>query len=282
MCAQLRGFMSIGKSNSPPSLGLSILSWRGAASLEYALETYQKAGLFNLFDERVIILPDPDDAVIKTAKKHPLTLHKFENNLGIAGGMRAAAEALSTDYVLFLENDCPLIESYETAQEQLHLSLSVLDSQAAFMARLRSRRQPGELFNTLDKYRRYWNPGIMPKLRRKLRPHKANRLCGSAIYDGPNAHQRHPDYIRQYSHDHYIISPAVMPWTNQSILLRRQDFLDIICPFVESQPLTRAINGFHNIEIELNRSRFWTQSNYNIFCPPGIFTHKRLGDRGYV
>jgi len=282
MCAQPRGFMSTGKSNSPPSLGLSILSWRGAASLEYALETYQKAGLFSLFDERVIILPDPDEPVIKTAKKHPLTLHKFKNNLGIAGGMRAAAEALSTDYVLFLENDCPLIETYETAKEQLRLSLDALETKAAFMARLRSRRDPGELFNTLDKYRRYWSPGIAPKLRRTLRPHKANRLCGSAIYNGPNAHKKHPDYIRQYSHDHYIISPAAMPWTNQSILLRRQDFLNVICPYVESQPLTRSINGFHNVEIELNRSQFWTHSNYNIFCPPGLFTHKRLGDRGYV
>jgi len=282
MCAQRRGFMNTGKSNPPPSLGMSILSWRGAASLEYALKTYQKEKLFSLFDERVIILPDPDDAVIMTAEKYPLKRHVFKNNLGIAGGMRAAAEALSTDYILFLENDCPLIESYETAKQQLSLSLDVLETKAAFMARLRSRSEPGELFNTLDKYRRYWQPGLAPKLRRMLRPHKAKRLCGSAIYDGPNAHQKHPEYIQQYSPDHYIISPAAMPWTNQSILLRRQDFLDIIYPYVDAQPLSRAINGFHNIEIELNRSRFWTQSNYNIFCPPGLFTHKRLGDRGYV
>ena len=264
-----------------PSIGMGILSWRGAASLTHALDSYEQAGLFDLFDERVIILPEPDEAVRKVAQNAPLKAVEFSQNLGIAGGMRAVAEALTTDYVLFLENDCPLIEPLSAAKAQIELSIKALSSGAAFMTRLRSRRLPGDLFTTLPKYNRYWDDSFSAKIRRILRPYKAKRLCGTAVYVAPKPHLRHPDFIQEYAPDCYIISPRAMPWTNQSILMRRRDFLDIILPFVEAQPLTRTINGFHNIEIELNGSQFWTQSNFKILCPPGLFTHQRLGDRGY-
>ena len=264
-----------------PTLGMGILSWRGGASLEYALSTYESAGLFDLFDERAIILPDPNEAVRSVAARHPLQAHEFPQNLGIAGGMQAVAEALTTDYVLFLENDCPLIEAIDDAKAQLEISLQALEDGVCFISRLRSRRDPGDLFTTLPKYRRYWDDGFKAKLRRTLRPNKAQRLCGTAVYAELNPHKRHPKFIKKYSDNSYIVSPQVIPWTNQSILMRRRDFLDIILPFVEAQPLTRTINGFHNIEIELNGSKFWTQSNFKILSPPGLFTHQRLGDRGY-
>ena len=265
-----------------PTLGMGILSWRGTASLEYALSTYENAGLFDLFDERVIILPDPDEAVISVAARHPLQAHEFPKNLGIAGGMQAVAEALTTDYILFLENDCPLIESLSDAKAQLDLSLQALEAGVCFMARLRSRLNPGELFTTLPKYERYWGDGLAPKIRRALRPAKASRLSGTAVYSIPNPHERHANFIKKYSADTYIVSPKVMPWTNQSVLMKRRDFLDVILPYVLSQPLSRAVNGFHNVEIELNRSSFWTDSNFNTLCPKGLFTHKRFGDRGYT
>ena len=273
-------------SSKKPTIGMGVLSWRGADSLDYALSTYAKAGLFELFDQHIIILPEPDDAVRSVAQKHPLKTREFKQNLGIAGGMRAVAEALTTDYVLFLENDCPLIEPITTAQAQIKLSVDALASGHAFMARLRSRREPGELFSTLGKYKRYWDNGFDAKLRRLARPAKAKRLCGSAVYAIEHPDQRHPNFISAYKPSMkmstYIVSPKVMPWTNQSILMKRQDFLDVILPYVEAQPLKRGINGFHNVEIELNRSKFWTQSNFKILCPKGIFTHKRFNDRGYV
>ena len=263
------------------TVGMGILSWRGAASLEHALSTYDKAGLYELFDERAIILPEPDEAVKSAASAHPLNVREFPQNLGIAGGMQAVAESLSTDYILFLENDCPLIEPIDEVKAQLALSLKALEANDCRMVRLRSRTNPGELFNALPKYKRYWDNNISAKLRRTLRPSKARRLCGTAVYDGLNPHERHPNFIKKYSANSYIVSPRVMPWTNQSILMKRRDFLDVILPYVNAQPLTRAINGFHNVEIELNRSTFWTESNFNILCPKGLFTHKRLNDRGY-
>ena len=267
--------------HTAPTIGMSILSWRGTASLENALASYTRAKLFNLFDERVIILPNPDDAVRKIAKKYPLKPVEFSQNLGIAGGLKAAAEALKTDYILLLENDCPLIESIAAAKAQIKLSIQALSAGDAFVSRLRSRREPGDLFSSAVKYHRYWNNTLSAKIRCNLRPFKSTRLCGRAVYTVDHPHQRHPNYIRKHSPDTYIVSPKAIQWTNQSILMRRRDFLDRIIPYVQTQPLKRTINGFHNIEIELNRSRFWTQSNFNVLCPPGLFTHKRLEDRGY-
>ncbi|MEP6343565.1 MAG: hypothetical protein ABJ275_09635 [Maricaulaceae bacterium] len=264
-----------------PTIGMGILSWRGAASLEHALSTYESAGLFDLFDERVIILPEPDGAVKSIAAHHPLQAHEFPKNLGIAGGMQAVAEALTTDYVLFLENDCPLIASLSDAKAQLELSLQALEAGVCFIARLRSRLNPGELFTTLPKYERYWGDGLTPKMRRALRPAKASRLSGTAVYSVSHPHERHPDVIKKYSENSYIVSPKAMPWTNQSILMKRRDFLDVILPYVLAQPLSRAVNGFHNVEIELNRTSFWVNSNFGTLCPKGLFTHKRFGDRGY-
>jgi len=265
-----------------PTIGMGVLSWRGAASLNHALSSYEAADLYSLFDERVIILPEPDNLVRKVAEKHPLKITEFTQNLGISGGMRAVAEALTTDYILFLENDCPLIETRAEAQMQIDLSLTALSTGKAFMSRLRSRRAPGELFNTLAKYQRYWGRTLTSKTLRTLRPQKATRLCGTAVYSLSNPHEVHPKFITKHAEDVYMISSKVMPWTNQSILIKRSDFLDVILPYVEAQPLKRAINGFHNVEIELNRSKFWTQSGFKILCPKGVFTHKRLGDRGYV
>jgi len=269
-----------------PTLGMGILSWRGSHSLDNALHSYAKEDLFSLFDRRAIILPDPDGEIITLAKKHPLELHTFPKNIGIAGGMKAIAENLPTDYILFLENDCPLIENFAEAKRQITLALDVLQKKQAFMARLRSRRLPGEHFTTLDKYKRYWGAGVLPKYRRSLRPAKAKRLSGTAIYVDNDEAQKHPEDIQLHSqHDNgsnYLVGSNIMPWTNQSILIRREAFLDRIIPYVKSQPLRRTINGFHNIEIELNRSDFWVQSNHKIFCPPGLFTHKRLEYRGYA
>ncbi len=290
MSGQRLGLQSIGSeaavSKVRPTIGMGILSWRGAKSLDYALKSYAYEALFSYFDACAIILPEPDTAVKQAASQHPLDIYELTQNIGIAGGMKTIAQKLTTDYVLFLENDCPLIESADEARRQIDMALNVLDTDVAIMARLRSRRLPGEHFTTLEKYRRYWQNGTLPKLRRMLRPAKAKRLSGTAIYASQAPAEKHPQSIQIYTGDpsgtSYLVNSNVMPWTNQSILIKREIFLEVILPYVESCPLRRPVNGFHNIEIALNQSDFWVKSGYKIFCPKGLFTHKRLEYRGYA
>ncbi len=265
------------------TIGLGILSWRGHRSLDMAMASYQKADFFSLFDEAMIFLPDPDDNVQKVAAKYPLRMETSPDNLGILVGMEEIAKRLETEYIFFTENDCPLLEPRTEAQRQIATALEILETGHACMARMRHIKHYGETFNIIDKYYRYFpEPDtIAAKFRRMLRPEKARRLSGAAIYGTTKPAQKFPKDIKATQGGFYLVSTAVMPWTNQSILIRRDFFLDTIIPYCKSVPLGRNINGFRSIEIELNRSKFWIGSGWNIACGPGLLTHQRAGDRGY-
>ena len=72
-----------------------------------------------------------------------------------------------------------------------------------------------------------------------------------------------------------------MPWTNQSILVNRDFFLNKIIPLARSVKTNRHANNLPNLEIELNKTPKWRESGWKIACGPGLFTHERVGDRGY-
>lgn len=265
------------------SLGLGILSWRGHASLTASLKTYADSNFFGLFDECMIFLPDPDDKVMKAAQQHPLRVETSPNNAGILVGMEEIANRLTTDYVFFTENDCPLVTNRTDAKTQIQTALELLSQDKACMARMRSVKNFGETFTIYDKYLRYFprQDTFSAKLNRLFRPDKAKRLCGAAIYVEDQPSQKFPKYITKAGNDFYLVDTQVMPWTNQSILIKRSFFLDTIVPYCKSIPLKRNINGFRSIEIELNRSKFWTQSGWKIACGAGLLTHQRVNDRGY-
>ena len=264
-------------------VGLGILSWRGHRSLKQALDTYREADFFSLFDQSMIFLPDPDNEVISVAHEFPLRIETSPKNSGILTGMEEIAKRLKTEYIFFTENDNPLVETRPEAQRQIGIGLELLAQNKACMVRMRSIKNFGETFNIFDKYIRYYpNPDTFTsKVRRLLRPEKAKRICGAAIYAEDNPEQKFPRYIQKLDNGFYLVDASVLAWTNQSIMINRAFFLETILPYCKSVPFKRGINGFRSIEIELNRSKFWTKSGWKIACGPGLLTHKRYNDRGY-
>lgn len=269
-------------SRSLVSIGLSILSWRGAEALRPALESYQSIGFFDLFDEAQIYLPDPDKAVLDVASKFDVETKTSPKNLGIMGNMIAAAEQLSTDYILILENDCPLIEPLDEVKRQLKISIDLLESKDVIMSRLRSVREPGQAFTGLGKYRRLYDGTLRSFFIRKFRRDHHRRLSGYALYDGQQSIERHTDHFEYVGDETYLVDASIMPWTNQSILINREFFLDKIIPMARSVKTRRHANSLPNLEIEMNKSRQWRRSGWKIACGPGLFTHERIGDRGYL
>jgi len=265
------------------TIGLGVLSWRGSASLRHSLQSYQDADFFSLFDQSMVFLPDPDTQVLHTASEFEITVEQSAKNFGILSGMEQLASRLSTDYILLTENDCPLIEPRGEVKRQLQKALELLQSGQADLARMRHVKHPGELFNTLDKYRRYFpqKDSLPAILRRWLRPTKARRLCGTAIYAEADPDKKFPNYIQSAGAGFFLVDAKVMPWTNQSVFIDRKFFLKTIISYAKTVPFTRGANGFPALEIELNRSQFWTSSGWKIACGPGLLTHKRLEDRGY-
>jgi len=265
----------------PQTIGLGVLSWRGADSLNSTLESYERIDFFSLFDEVIVFLPNPDDHVLDVAKSYPVTIHTAPDNLGILENIAATVKCLSTDFFLFMENDCPIIETLDEAKKQLDQSLSILEREDVIMSRLRSTRSPGEDFDGLRKYRALYKPGYFSTLKRLLRPGKLKRLSGYARYDSLKSMQRHSLYFEDLGDDYYLVDSAIMPWTNQSILMRRTIFLDTIIPHARQIKTKRGANKLPNLEIELNKGTFWRNSGSKILCGPGLFTHRRHEHRGY-
>lgn len=272
------------------TLGIGILSWRGGDTLKISLESYKNANLFSLCDEKIVFLPEQQDYETRIAQEYGLTVFGHKDNLGILGGFKALAQSMTADYILLLENDCPLIENFTEAHRQITRAKHLLASNQADVVRLRHRDHAGQDWSVVRKYRTLYPAPqssclrkIYCSIKRALRPQKAERLKGWSIY-APESFQKSlfPDIV-QYNpdDDDYLIDSQFLPWTNQSILLKRDFFLNTIIAYAENAPTKRRINGFRNLEIEMN-SDFWHQGHFKIAIPKGLFTHKRIGQRGYA
>lgn len=266
-------------------VGLGILSWRDRASLGNALGSYQRADLFSLFEERLVFFAEQCDEDHQLAGQFGLPSTGVNENLGILGGFEALADAMTSDYILLVENDCPLIADLAEAKNQISAGLRLLQQGEVQVVRLRSTREPGELFSSVDKYRRYHAAGFAPYMRRLIRPQKARQLSSLAIYDDAGSLVKFPDiYLKTDEETEagpiYKVSSRYLNWTNQSILISRSFFLGKVIGYAKTHPTRRRVNGFRNLEIEMN-SDYWRQSGWFVGLPYGLFTHKRTGQRGY-
>lgn len=255
-------------------LGLGMLCWREFDTFEAALDTYRARGFFDFFDEVKVFFNSLDDKAAAFAERMGLAYAGTPENTGIVGGLKGAANAVSTEFVVLLENDLPLIEPPEIVAEQLELALRVLRSGEADVFRLRSRRYPGQKFPLPEKYLRYHGAGAMPLLRRLARPDKAARMIGGACYVHDDPDTYHDEIEKMDNGEWWRVGAEHLPWTNQSIMINRRFFLDRIVAYAEAHPVTRGAGGMGNIEIEWN-NRDWRRSGYRIGVSRGILTHER-------
>lgn len=274
--------------NAPAKLGLGVLSWHGYDTLRQSLESYRGVqGFLDLFDERVIFFPEISDEARALAAEFGFVAAGQPENLGIMDGFRGLAKALSSETVVLVENDCPLIEDLQTASQELSHGFALIESGKAQVVRLRSRRDPGEAFETVDKYSRFFPPedaSLAQKIKgfalRFLRPGKRKRLTGTSVYVEANPAEKFPNNVKAAGQGFYLLPTSVVTWTNQSIMINRRFFLETIIARSEAVEGRRKVNGFKNLEIELN-DRWWRTRPWSVAVAPGLFTHRRLGNRGY-
>ena len=262
----------------PFSIG--ILSWNGYDSLLNSLITYEKNGLSKLTKHKYICLPDYKKEGLEIANKFDYEPILIRENLGILGGLKALAEKMPNGPILLLENDLPLIENEKITYQQLKKSLEFLSKETVIQVRLRSRKKPGEPFVGIKKYQKYWSNNFISYVLRSIRPFKAEKLIGTSTYLLEDPEKRHPEYITKLPDGFYSVSSSVLNWGNLAILVDKNKFLDIIINKAESVDSKKKINGFKNIEIELNNF-WWREKKFEIIIAPGLFTHHRISDRGY-
>jgi len=259
---------------------IGILSWKGYDSLYNSLISYEKNGLSKLTDNKFICLPEYSDEGINIAKKFNYEPILIKKNVGILGGFKKLAQSMPKGPILLLENDLELIESPKTTFNLLSQSIELLLEHDVIQVRLRSKLNPGEPFVGLTKYKKYWADGYVSKLRRFFRPNKAEKLIGTATYYLENPETRHPNKIKKLYEGFFLVPSSVLNWANLAILVDRDKYLEKIIKTAEKTKVNKKINGFKNIEIELNNS-YWRNQNFQILITPGLFTHKRLSYRGY-
>ena len=230
-----------------------IMSWKSPRTLEATLQTYLRENLFDFFDEVIVLFQEISDED------------------------RLLAETARNEFVLLLENDCILVEPRGVVEVELTRALSRVQNDEVDVYRLRHRWQPGEKFDTVRKFKKYHQPtSVWSKIKAFLRPFKRRRLIGTAPYVLEDiSWPRYMRYVRRQVEGDYIADSAVLPWTNQSVMCRRDWLLGTILPYVENHPSSRPLNGFQDVERALN-CRWWRRQNIRIGLGLGVFSHERL------
>ena len=259
---------------------IGILSWKGYDSLYNSLKSYEKFGLNSLTKSKFLCLPEYTSRGIELAKKYGYTPILFKKNIGILNGFKSLALNMPSGPLLLLENDLLLVENSKTTFTLLKESIDHLYKYHAAQVRLRSILDPGEPFHAIKKYNKYWGYGHLKKIKRVFRPKKAKKLIGTGIYIEKDPNSKFSKYIFKLENSSYLITSEIMNWSNLAIMVDRNFFLNVIIKEAEIIDSSKKINGFKNIEIELN-NRWWREKKWNLIITNGLFKHFRIDNRGY-
>lgn len=276
-----------------PTIGFGLTTWRAPQTLAATLSSYHKKNLSNHFDQTLLNLQEAsaDDLAVAREYGYPFC---DGPNIGIGSSLETIARKLKTDLVLFLENDCPLsnhVSSHDIADTITTVRTSFAQQRAKIF-RLRHRWDFGEGF-AIHKYletypvrnlhpkflaheilAKYPAPSLFQQMKRA---HKRKTLLGRAIYLEEYPEKKFPQSIQLMSDGpapFHLTDSRHLNWTNQSVVVERKWFLEILLPYIKAHPTKRTHNGFQCPEPILNNS-WWRRQNFPIAVPTGLFTHER-------
>ncbi len=275
--------------------GVGILSWKSHQTLISTLNSYEEGQLTSFFDEKIIWFNERTEEDDKIAKKYGYTPFGDERNLCFVAEENIA-QSLNTDYIVILQNDCPLyVQDKKEIKEQLDFAENLLKTGQADIVRLRHRYQVGESFSDVKKYLKYYNVQKISKrfitqahpicekdlkynplkfFKRLIRPSKAKKLLGRSVFIEDNPALLFPKYIKKID-DTFIVDSCCINYSEQPFMMKRDFFLNVICKYINEHPSSRTLNGFQVPEIILNND-WWRNQHFKIAVPTGIFTHGRV------
>ncbi|MEP0519282.1 MAG: hypothetical protein ABJO09_08980 [Hyphomicrobiales bacterium] len=269
------------------TLGIGILTWKAHQTLRQTIESHIASGIETFLDERLIFVQEGDSESVKLATSFGYRVEKSSKNLGILGGFEALGTAMHSEYIILNENDFSIVENPEKTREELDIAREIITSGIAKIVMLRSRKTPGKPFATPAKFRKYF-PGndasaltkFQATMMRKLRPENARLMRARTIRLEKNAHLIAPEEVKQIMPGWNLTTSRWQSWTNNPIMIERKFFLDVIIAFANRADTRRRTNGFKNLEVEMN-CNWWREQEFPIAQGPGLFTHGRIGYRGY-
>ena len=276
-------------------MGLGILSYKAPETLKKTIASLeqQKAGSF--FDDSVIYFNDFCDRDKEIADAFSYRAVGGPN-IGFTA-QQQLAEHLDADYIVLIQNDCPLIENFSELKKQLTMAVELIETGRIDLMRLRHQWHVGEGFCDVEKYAGFYNICVVNEafiakehgldeeglkhswvksFKRYIRPLKARRLIGRSVYVEKSPEKLFPKYI-QKTGDVLIVDSECIDYTEQSFLIQKDFFLNTLCKFINENPKKRTLHGFQVPEIILN-CLWWRKKHFKIGVCKGLFTHNRFDD----
>ena len=270
---------------------LSVLSWKQHAVLRRTLRTFADNGIAALFHHRRIFFNEIDDADRAIAAEFGFEAIGEAENVGIYGGAKGLAEACVTEFMLFVENDCPAIVAADAFHDAVTRSIADMRTHQSPVFSLRSRRQPGEKFDRHVRYQKYYRleqplrasetEPLAPRdptgiLQRSYEDLRRPSLRGTALFAEEQPHLRHPALIRRSDNGNFLTTSRVLNWSNNCLLVHTEFMRDVVLKRVESHPAPTSINGHQDIEAAVKLNRWWRQLDVTMGqAEPGPLTHSR-------
>jgi len=280
------------------SLSIALLGWKAQETTANTLESYARARLYDTAEEFFIHFNQYSEQDKAMADRFGVRSFGTSENLGIWGGMDAEAAAAKGDYILFLQDDHPVVVSPEETARWMSAALDFLKAGRADIVLLWHRFKRGDHsdFSNHFKYNYVhdldpraadegvadhfppdWNRDTFPrKLRRALRPGAAMRHSAGTLYLEREPEKVFPKYIRREG-DFLIIDSFLHPFSETPYLISKK-FYNELSAWGKAHPSSRGILGLPVLEYTLN-CRWWRQQHFRLaVCDTGVFSHHRIDD----
>lgn len=277
-------------------LSIAILGWKSPVTTRHSLETYQAAGLYDCCGEFFVYYNQYSEADKQLCDEMGVRSCGGPENLGNWGGQEKILEQAKGDYVLFLENDHPIVTTREETKRWISAAVDLLRRDRADIVFLRHRQKLGDGYPFDDFFRYHYLNEIDPRvvgiapdippnahvdtplrwLRRHLRPLAAKRREISALYLEKNPERRLPTLIRR-ENDFLITDSRILNFS-ESPFMTSKAFYRRITDWARRHPRHRTILGHQELEYIFN-CRWWRQQHFRLAtCDTGVFGHHRMDD----
>jgi len=279
------------------SLSIAMLGWRAQKTTERTLESYARAKLYDNAEEFFIYFNQLSDNDRSMAGRFGVRALGTSENLGIWGGMDAEAAAAKGDYILFLQDDHPVVVSPDETTHWLSASLEFLKADKADIVLLWHRFDRGDhndfrnhfkyfyvkdidprvVGNVSEAFPPDWNRDtFMRRLRRTLRPDAFLRHTAGSLYLERHPEEVFPRYIRRDG-EFLVADSRIHPFSETPYLISKRLYNELSA-WGKAHPCSRSILGLPVLEYVLN-CRWWREHHFRLaVCDTGIFSHCRIDD----
>ena len=288
--------MADNKTTVNPDLSIAILGWKSPVTTRHSLETYRAAGLYDCCGEFFIYYNQYSDADRAFGEEMGVRTCGGPENLGNWGGQKKILETAKGDYILFLENDHPVVTTPEETRRWLTASLELLKSGKADMVQLRHRQKLGDGYGCHHYFKYfsvheldercedlriqlppdYQKDTFMRKLMRTVRPLASRRRLVGKVFLEKHPEREIPRFVRKQD-GFYIVDSQIINFSESPFMVSRS-FYETISAWAERHPCHRTILGHQELEYVLN-CRWWRQRHFRVaVCDTGVFGHSRVDD----